>query len=411
MNIGFFFKTLKEFDAHMLPFIKNAGNREIKFYLFHISKVCAPNYSPEIKGCTLIDLSDSNNIKQVLKSYNLDYMIFNGPGQIFSVFLVDVCRELNIESVYFQHGLSLDLSSFDVKSLDQGKSLSKRIDSIKKYISYFYIIGKNLFTLKSAPKILLHIFTKLNHLMVYLFAKKRLHKLPKYGLSSSHCDLAFVYGKNDKDYLLSSMNMNPENITVSGYPFHSKSNAKKFNDEKFILYLTPAFRATGIIPITVEEERELYIDIYKAAVGSGFKLIVKAHPMEDYELIRSYLEGMDNVEIYKNENLADLTSQSSIVISDFSTALFYAIKYYKPIIILTSEYFKSYPFDYTKFGIGVKTDIGNLGETIRSFKDVNLDEDKFYKKFLVDSLGDNRDKNAYSIFYSVIEKDKKGEHN
>jgi len=230
-----------------------------------------------------------------------------------------------------------------------------------------------------------------------------MYKLPKYGLKGVQCDYAFVYGNNDKNYLIESMNMDPERIVVSGYPFLDPRKEPSFSKKKTILYLTPAFRATGILPLSINEEKEFYISLYKQVAKAGYKLDIKVHPNDDFSLIKSYLRDFDEINIYENENLADLTIGASLVISDFSTALFYAIKYYKPIIILTSKYFKSYPFDYTKHGIGLKSDLNNLSNVIKEAINFDPEKAKSYRKFIRAFLFDNSDQCAYSTFYSTID--------
>ncbi|MCZ6702041.1 MAG: hypothetical protein O6940_03260, partial [Ignavibacteria bacterium] len=92
------------------------------------------------------------------------------------------------------------------------------------------------------------------------------------------------------------------------------------------------------------------------------------------------------------------------VMSEFSTALFYAIKYYKPIIILTSEYFKSYPFDYTKHGIGIKSNLNNLSAVIRESMSLKPEKDKSYREFISNFLLGNNSQGAYPAFYTAIER-------
>jgi hypothetical protein len=404
MNIGFFFMSLKEYDAHIAPFIKNSPRQDFKHFIFHLNNINTPKYENDDIRCHSIDLSTKLNIKNNLKDFNLDFMVFNSPGHIYSIFLINICKQLSIIPLYFQHGLSLDFTSFDLKSLSQDKSINRKLVSIKKYLFFYSTFGINLLFIRKRMIVLKNILIKSSYLVTRLFWKSAMHKLPKYGLKDVHCDYAFVYGNNDKKYLVESMNMSPNRIVVSGYPFIAPTKDRFFMKEKNqILYLTPAFRATGILPISIDDEREFYLTLYKQVRLAGCKLSIKVHPMDDFDLIKSYFVGVDNVSIYKNKNLADLTLAASVVISDFSTALFYAIKYYKPIIILISEYFKNYPFDYTKHGIGIKAKLDDLSKVIKDAININLEKDSSYRRFLDHFLFDNSDQNAYLKFYSTIE--------
>jgi hypothetical protein len=405
MNIGFFIKTLKNYDAHIAPIIENAPSQDFNFFIFHINKIYSPEFDNKSIKCKSIDLTTHLNIKKILNSYKLDFMIFFSPGHIYAIFLINICKQLSITPIYFQHGLSLDFSSFDPKSLSQDKSIGRKFFSFKKYSFFYSSIGINLLFVKKRLTVLKHLLTKSSYFLTYLFRKDSMHKLPKYGLEDIHCNYAFVYGNNDKNYLVESMKMNPRRIVVSGYPFLNPTKKRTSTEEiNRILYLTPAFRADGVLPISVDEEREFYLALYEQVKMADCELDIKVHPRDDLELIKSYFEGIDTVNIYSNENLADLTLATSVVISDFSTALFYAIKYYKPIIILNSEYFESYPFDYTKYGIGIKSDLDNLRHAVKKALDSNPEKDNSYQKFITNFLSDCTDSDAYQRFYSTIEK-------
>ncbi len=406
MNIGFFFKTLKAYDAHIAPFLRNAPGQDHDFVLFNMGKIYSPDYDKDAIECKTIDLSFRSNIKRILSDFELDFMVFFNPGHIYALFLVEICKQLSIVPIYFQHGLSLDLASFDFKTLTQDKSMRRKFISLRKYLVFYFSICINLFFIKRRWVVLKHLLTKSSYLGTYLFRKSSIHKLPKYGLKDVHCQYGFVYGENDKKYLVESMNMNPERIVVSGYPFLTPTKEKSVLKEKGrVLYLTSAFRATGLLPLSIRDEKDFYLTLYEQVTMAGYELDIKVHPVDDFELIKSYFEECEYVDIYKDVNLADVTMAASIVISEFSTALFYAIKYYKPIIILTSEYFESYPFDYTKHGIGIKSNLNNLRAAIRESKSLKPEKENAYREFISNFLlGNNNSQSAYLEFYAAIEK-------
>lgn len=136
MNIGFFIKTLKNYDAHIAPLIKTAPSQNFKFFIFHINKVYSPKYENNAIKCESVDLSTQLKIKKILKAYKLDFMIFFSPGHIYAIFLINICKQLSIIPIYFQHGLSLDFATFDPKSLLQDKSIRRKLVSLRKH-SFF----------------------------------------------------------------------------------------------------------------------------------------------------------------------------------------------------------------------------------------------------------------------------------
>lgn len=401
MKIGYMLKSTKSFVANIVPIIDNSPDKSIKHFIFHINKIyITENEKESDSNVDFIELTNITNLKATLKRYKLDFMLFLSPGHIYELLILNICKELSILTIFYQHGLSLDLSSFDPKSLFQDKSISRRISSIKKLLFFYYSFVLSIFFVKKKYRLIQILFYKNLHFFIFFFRAQQLHKLPKYGLHFIHCDFAFVYGQKDKNYLIETLNMSANNITVSGYPFLMPTDSSKdLSKQDQILYLSSAFREDGIMPITKEQEKCFYLTLLKQVEDAGYALNIKVHPRDDLKIIQNYFINHSNVRIYKNDNLADLTILSRYVISDFSTAIFYAIKYFKPVIILNSEYFKNYPFDYTEYGIGVKTDLHNLCFTLKNYRELSRSQKNSYKNFLTDFLYDNRKVSTFQTLY------------
>jgi len=405
MRVAFFFKTLEAYDAHIAPIIINAPQNSCVFSVFHINRIYAPHYHNDSIHCELLDFSKKWNIIKNIKAFNPDIMVLYNPGHIYELFLTDICKQLGITTVFFQHGLSIDLSSIDIRSLNQNKSISQKFLSLKKYSFYLISISVNLFFIKKRSQVLKHLLLKCNHLLTYIFRKNVFHKLPKYGLKEVHCDFAFVYGIEIMSYLSDSMGMDPKKIVISGYPFLSPTIEKQpLTKSGRVLFLSNPYRATGMLPISIEDERLFYHSLYDQVLKAGFELNIKLHPKDSLPMIKSYFDKFENVGIYQNKNLADLTISSILVISDFSTALFYAIKFKKPIIILTSRFFKRYPFEYTDHGIGFKSNLENLYKSIGYAIQHIHEQENAYAQFASEFLYSNYDQDTYTIFYTYLNK-------
>jgi hypothetical protein len=243
------------------------------------------------------------------------------------------------------------------------------------------------------------VITKTRH----LFFEKDKTKIPKYGLKNNHCDLAFVYGESDRDYLNRSMDMSNENIVISGYPFIEplSIDAPIQSESNKFLYISSALRHVGVIPITKEEEKVFYKNLYEQVNDAGYKLIIKLHPQEEVKVFENYFNQNQNVEFYKNTNLANLVIDSDIVCGDYSTAMFYAIKYFKLLLIVESKFFKDYPFDFTKFGIGIKISETKISSTLKD--EIEIDSNN-YRSFLNNYLLSKNGKSLYFNFYDKIDK-------
>ena len=405
INIGFISKGLNAYNAHIKPFIDNVPNENYRFFIFHINKYYSPEIQLELSNITCVDLTKVLNYKLVISKYEIDVMISLNPGNIFDLFFLSICKLQDVTTVYYQHGIQLDFSLFDPKILSQNKSTSRKLLSLKKYIFFYTNFALNI-CLNAGSRVLYDaVITKTRHLF-FVIRNKAI--IPKYGLKNNHCDLAFVYGENDKNYLISSMEMNKDNIFISGYPFmhynkyENGIDSKIIKQEKTALYLSTALRTVGVIPITIEEEESFYLKVYQQVNDAGYKLVIKLHPLEDEELFKSYFKGKD-VEISRIANLSDLTYESDIIIGEYTTAFFYPIREYKPIIIINSPYFEEYPFDYTRFGIGTKTNVDDLSRTIKENSVLTNKDKTSYDVFSKNYINYNKNESSFSRVYKCIE--------
>jgi hypothetical protein len=402
-NIAFILKDLAAFDLHIKPLIDYSGSDNYNFYVYHVNNFYSPEIIIKNNNVCFIDLSKNKNATTIICKHKINFIISINPGNIFDLFIISVAKVLNIPTAYYQHGVQLDFTSFDPRSLYQGNSLRKKMLSIRKYAFFYSFFFYNILTSKKRKLLIKTIKIK----TIYILNNKNLRNQPKYGIKENHADYAFVYGESDKDYLIKSMNMCSENIFISGYPFvpfdKFKNKTALENKRKTVLYLSTALRTAGVIPMSIEEEKDFYRQVNFEVQNAGCKLILKLHPIEDESLFKSYFNKND-VEIIRTGNLSDLTYESDLILGEYTTAFFYPIRLYKPIIIIKSKYFKEFPFDFSKFGIGIKTEIENLSQTIKN--NFNLpkkniaDYDAFNKKY----INYNNNESSFSLVYKHINK-------
>tara|TARA_Y100001954_G_scaffold157036_1_gene166838 strand:+ start:4971 stop:6203 length:1233 start_codon:yes stop_codon:yes gene_type:complete len=398
-NIAFILKGLNAYHAHIKPFIDNVPNQNYRFFIFHINKYYSPEVQLDLPNVTFINLAKEINYKLVISKHKIDVIISLNPGNIFDLFFLSICKLEDVTTVYYQHGIQLDYSLFNPKKLSQNKSISRKLFSLKKYIFFYSNFTINICLNPTSRMLYEVVTTKTRH----LFFEKDKTKIPKYGLKNNHCDLAFVYGESDRDYLNKSMDMPNQNIIISGYPFLEPltNDAPIKSDFKKFLYISSALRHVGVIPITKDEEKVFYENLYEQVNAAGYKLIIKIHPQEELRVFQSYFNQNQNVEFYKNTNLANMVIDADIVSGDYSTAMFYAIRYFKPLLIIESKFFRDYPFDFTKFGIGIKIPDTKISKTLN--EGIEIDNNK-YHSFLRNYLSSKNGKSLYWNFYDQIDK-------
>ena len=398
IKVGFSIKGLYQYFHMIKPIIDANTSNDITFYIFHTNKYYKYNTPQfEIVNVTVIDLVKTRNIVKLIKEFELDYMIIFNPGQIFDVFITAICKESNTKTIYFQHGLSLPFGSFNIKSIGQGKTMKDKLLSLRRY-SYFYrSIVANLFLLAEKRRFL-KIILKRTYQVFFLHGR---FNYPKYGLKEFHCDLGLVFGKKDKEYLVEKNGFRAEDVLIGGYPMLKAVDNKNGSGlpENYVLYISSGLLKSKVIPITTEDERLFYMGLAKNAKNTGKNIVLKLHPTEDLSLFQEYMRDFNNAFVYKDFNLSNLVANAEIVIGDYSTALFYAIWYRKPLILLRSEFFEKYPFDFVDYGIGEKVYNHDIEQYLTVAPKVDI---KCYNDFLLEFISNEDGRDSNEVLYSCI---------
>lgn len=396
MKVGFSIKGLYQYYHMIKPIINANTNNNIEFYIFHLDTYYKYNKDViVIDDAISINLVDNQNIVKIIKDLNLDFMIIFNPGQIFDVFITAICKESKVKTIYYQHGLSLPFGSFGIKTISQGKSITDRIMSLRRYLYFYSTIIANTFFINNKRKVAKLILKR----SVQVFFMHGSSIYPKYGLKDFHCDIGLVYGENDKEYLIKNNGFKAEDIYVGGYPILRGSGQNNGLPENFILYISSGLLTSKVIPISIQEERDFYVSIANKAKNTENNLVIKLHPTEDLDLFQDYVKSFKNVFVFKDYNLSDIVERANLVIGDYSTALFYPIKYKKPLILLQSKFFEKYPFDFSDYGVGEKVNPEQLDKFISSPPKMN---DKNYTDFMKNFISNTDGSNSIEVLYQKL---------
>jgi hypothetical protein len=369
LKVGFVIKGLYQYHHLIRPLIVNSNISDKDIFIYHFESFSdSKNDDGEVNRYNLCDLSRHINISNRLRNDGLKWIVFFNPGQIYDFFLSIVCNELKIKTIYYQHGLSLHFGSFDIKLISQGRNLKNKILSLRNYGYYYCSSLFNLLLLNNRRINFRNILARSKQVF-FDYGKTN---YPKYGLKQFHCDYAVVYGNYDKRYLLEKNGFRSEQVIVGGYEMLEEDPDLKFELTDYVLYISGGLRVSNVIPNSIDEEMAIYRSIAQVTTESGKELVIKLHPKEDIGIFNNYFGGLDNIHVFKDRNLSNLVKSASIVIGDYSTALFYPIIQMKPIVLLQSEFIEKYPFDYTDFGIGVKSSLNDLEEVLRDGIDVDI---------------------------------------
>ena len=400
-TIAILLKDLKAYKNYARPIVKNSP-RHYQYVIYHLTSFYTKVQIPEDANVVFIDLHSNQNLREQILRLNVDLLISINPGNIFDIFVISMHKKMGILTTYYQHGLQLDFTSFDPKALSQSTSLKRKSQSVVKYIFFIMYFIRNIRFETNRKYFISSVLTK----GLQLVRSSGIQTYPKYGLENNHVDYAFVFGVKDKEYLINSMGMQSDSILITGYPFEPSTAGLgrieiSADEQKTVLYLSAALRTVGVTPISFEEEIHFYHLVAQNVELAGFRLVIKLHPLENKEEYDCALKD-SNISIVSDASIVDLAKKSSLVMGEYSTALFYAIREFKHILIINSPYFDNYPFDYTKFGIGTRTDIDGIADTIIDIisKDVPIDN---YKRFLTDFASYKKNKTSYERLFEGLD--------
>lgn len=167
-----------------------------------------------------------------------------------------------------------------------------------------------------------------------------------------------------------------------------KNGEKRFNDDKYCVFLDEylPYHPDNVAEGTAIEPNEYYRDMNAffqlLELKYGVKVVVAIHPRADIDVCKKAYAGF---EVRKNET-AVLIRDCEFVVAHFSTAISFAVAFYKPVIlcytdsIWANDSWRTVESKYA-FYLGVDT-INVSGSSVGNLPgELKVNEDK-YKEFL-----------------------------
>ena len=376
IKIGCVVKGLQTYDSHFKNFLNQ--DESFNFSVYHLNSfynVGTNEISKKINP--VVDLFNISNYYSFFKSQELDYVIFLNPGHIFDQLLILIFAKLKIKTIYLQHGVKSN------DNLNRSKSSINLISSFRKYTFFIFKYFYHAILLRS-----MSVVTLLLERLYSFFINNSDNNLVNIGSKDNPCTFAFVFTEKDKENLNKNHGYSNKNIFITGFSFDKLKKIKNnpFDKKDYAVYISSGLRQAGVINITDEEELSMYKHLYQAFYLSNLNLAIKLHPREGGKHIKKYFQNNDRVKIIdKSYPLADLVFNSQLVLGDYSTAIFYGIKYFKPILLIKYSYFDIFPFDLEDYGIGTKVFLDDLKKFLKQNKEKlkSLINNESYKNFLM----------------------------
>lgn len=142
--------------THKTSFINNWINplQSFLFFdivIFHINSIDNEKI-PKMNNIVLYDISELSvkKISKIISEINPKYTLFLGYRSLAELFLLRLCKNLKIKTVYLEHGLY----THDTKKINKKRLIKDTKKTVKKY---------SLFILKFAQLMILYSIKEISH--------------------------------------------------------------------------------------------------------------------------------------------------------------------------------------------------------------------------------------------------------
>jgi hypothetical protein len=375
-------------ETVVLPLVPSIQKANFDYKFIHGNDL-VDSRNRDNKDIAELDISKMS-ITKILQYYendNPELVVCIGYKSLFDMLMVSLAKSLGIRTVYYEHGLHVsgvgDKYHFKLRT-----SLPRYLRLLRIYL-----------------KVIKHTNMKLPH---EVYNSLRMIVFNRFSVNWHDYALFYTeYGKN----LHEELSFEPDDrVHYSGYPFidhdqSSNSQIRTSSKDKYAVIIHQPFIKDGLSDMTYANEFDYYAHLRTIVNKYGYQLVLKIHPresIENYE--RVYWNS--NIAITK-EPLHQCIAESDLVFAHFSTALFYAIKLKKRIMIL--QYPATSPQSYKlfeDFGIHLLDD-DSFELHLRKILEIADYNFSYYDKFCRKFIGENNStEHAFSTIQKIVNKKK-----
>jgi len=318
-TIAFFIRNTSFYSNYIKPYADLLKEKGYNVAIIHSDKITKELskdniLEPDIKQIDLFENSLKKNIEKINK-LNISVIVAINFHSPLDLLVNRLAKFLKIKIVYMEHGILAENPGRYIAPPNKLRSLRRFITYITKYLSFCILSGQ--------------FFKEFKILLSVLLRKK--YKLSPY-------DNYLLYASASFEKLKKIYNLSESQIQYSGYPIELEDNHNEdINSENkpYILYVHQPYVLHKLGTCSYKDEFNFLKSLGTAIQEMGYKFIIKLHPLE---VKSKYKEEMKNkFEIVQQQSLNNLIKNSFAVVGHYSTALFVALKYNKPLIQIAPE--------------------------------------------------------------------------
>lgn len=350
--------SAKNIIVPLLDFFQPQG---INVIFLHASSLTDNLDIPQREGLESFDifLNSYSSLQTLLKTKKPVAIYGLSFRSLFDIFINRLAQQYNIPSVYFEHGLFIAGLGDKFVIADKRSSIKRYANYIKKYITFSAREKLNL------PREFRNIY----------------NCIKKNDYTNNQYNSYLFYALHGRDELYKKFKFDDKDVFYSGYPLGKlKSDTTAVataGPKEYALYVHQPLIKDGLTDFTYEDERSLIAGLVTSLKVNNLKLIFKIHPREDINEYRERFKDLD-VDV-SGDTFSDLLPKCKLVVGQFSTALFYAAKYFIPLIILPYKGVNDHYYSlYTQIGVKVD-DMANLDKVIAA---TGVLSDETYQNYL-----------------------------
>jgi|LSQX01.1.fsa_nt_gb hypothetical protein len=239
----------------------------------------------------------TKELSTFIKELKPDIVVMYDDAFLMNAAVTNTCRNLNIPTLYIQHGL---YPANPVKKKITLKEYWRKIWKYKVFLSFYF---------RS---------TKFNHSKIIKLIKKIIRMSffnesvnPTIVIDDFHCDFAAVWDDSNRESTIKTKGYNPESVIIVGNPNGTNMFSSSFvyaTDSKNILYVAQPLVEFNIVEKTIFLK---WAETLNRNIPPDKNLLIRPHPKNDIEFLK---QCFPNRQIIYDENI-DL----SFVIGHYST--------------------------------------------------------------------------------------------
>jgi len=314
-------------------------------------------------GVEWVDFSQyrSRRIRSVVALESPDLIVILNKSSFLGRAFCYAARSRNVPVLHLQPGLGLtEEKAQELVARSNKASRAEYLANLHRYMVMYLMYLSEALSLRNIGRVLYYSVRAVNPDSYFVFGSREIL-----------ADKMACFGRSDRDWFARMEGYDESAVVMIGQPsldgacrlnLQAKAEdvaglKRKYgleNEGRTALFLTQHLgKARYYGTWDEEKQRKLTSQVVDGCSRRGFTVVLKIHPKENEEEY-SYLGDRADVKIVKEGDISKLVLLSDVVIGLFSTALFHAVVFKKPLIIANWVEDATVKFDFSQYGVARK---------------------------------------------------------